>query len=115
MNPQTPPHSSLQLARACIILHLEDHRALPPLSIEAAEQSTGQGGARFVFSPCDQLLKLSLQGGPGPDFSSSAVDKHSFCQRVAFAAERLLLLACVAVPVNGAWPWWDSSLADPPC
>lgn len=43
-------HSSLQLAKAYIIFHHEEHRALSPaLSIKVAEHSTGQGGGKFGF------------------------------------------------------------------
>lgn len=69
---------------------------------------------RGLFShPVTSCSSFPCEGGPGPDFSSSAVGKHSSCQRAALAAEGWLPLACLDVPANRAWPWRDSSLADP--
>lgn len=58
------PYSSLHLAKAFLIFHLEANRALPsPLSVDVAEHSTGQGGRRLGFLHRDHLLHLSLRVG----------------------------------------------------
>lgn len=107
-------HRNLQKLMLFFILRrTEPCLPLLPWRLLSVAQDREVGG--FGFLPC--YYTFSCVWGLGPDFSSSAVDTHSLCQRVHFEfvvvlAQGLVPLACFGLPLNGVWPWCKSSLTD---